>query len=80
MHDEYYVVYINVAETRDVAAALRGVDQAWLRHRFDAIDDPDYAGARDDADFEYTWSNFVDVRAFYQRATTAGRAVIFTAT
>jgi hypothetical protein len=73
-------VYISAAETRDVAAALRGVDRTWLRRRFDAIDDPDYRGPSDDADFDYTWENFNDVRAFYERAAAAGRAVLFTAT
>ena len=80
LHDEYYVVYITAAEARDVADALQAVDRTWLRHRFDALDDPDYRGARDDDDFDYTWDGFVDVRAFYQRAAAAGRAVIFTAT
>ncbi|MEV6492765.1 DUF1877 family protein [Actinoplanes sp. NPDC051633] len=79
LHDEYYVVYVSAAETRDVAAALLAVDPGWLRRRFDAINDPDCAGAQDDTDFEYTWTNFVDVRAFYQRAAAARRAVIFTA-
>jgi hypothetical protein len=80
LHDDYYVVYVSAAEVRDVAGTLRGVDRIWLRRRFDTIDDPDYRGAHDDADFEYTWDGFVGVRAFYDRAATAGRAVIFTAT
>ncbi|MET7401932.1 YfbM family protein [Dactylosporangium sp. NPDC005572] len=79
LHDELCAVYVTAAEVRDVAAALREVDGAWLRARFDAIDDPDYRGALDDGDFEYTWSNFEDVRRFYANASTAGRAVIFTA-
>lgn len=79
LHDEYLVVYVSAAQTGDVAAALLGVDRDWLRRRFDAINDPDYAGAHDDTDFEYTWTNFIGVRAFYQRAAAAGRAVIFTA-
>jgi len=79
MHDDYYVVYVSATETRDVANALLGVDRSWLRRRFDSIDDPDYRGDRDDADFEYTWDGFADVRAFYERAAAAGRAVIFTA-
>lgn len=80
LHEDYYVVYVSAAEVRDVARALRGVDRTWLRRRFDAIDDPHYRGTRDDLGFEYTWNNFVDVRAFYDRAAEAGRAVIFTAT
>jgi Domain of unknown function (DUF1877) len=80
LHDEYYVVYVSVAETRDVAAALHRVDRDRLRRRFDAISDPEYRGAHDDTDFEYTWTSFVDVLGFYERAAAAGRAVIFTAT
>ncbi|MCZ7423679.1 MULTISPECIES: DUF1877 family protein [unclassified Micromonospora] len=80
LHEEYVVVYLTVDEARDVAAALQSVDRRELRQRFDAIDDPDYRGALDDADFDYTWDNLVEVRAFYQRAAAAGRAVVFTAT
>ncbi|MEV4715176.1 YfbM family protein [Micromonospora sp. NPDC049374] len=79
LHEEYVVVYLTVDEARDVAAALQSVDRRELRQRFDAIDDPDYRGALDDADFDYTWDNFVEVRAFYQRAAAAGRSVVFTA-
>lgn len=80
LHEGYHVVYLGADAVRDVAGALRPIDRAWLRERFDAIDDPDYAGAGDDDDFEYTWASFVDVRAFYDRAAAAGQAVIFTAT
>ncbi|GAA4604691.1 hypothetical protein BJY16_005105 [Actinoplanes octamycinicus] len=80
LHDDYYVVHLTAAETRDVAAALQSVDQTWLRSRFEAIDLTDYDGAHDDEDFTYTWDGFVDVRDFYQRAAAAGRAVLFTAT
>src|SRR5262245_53494819 len=55
LHDEYYVVYVTAAEVGDVAARLQAVDRTWLRRRFDAIDDPDYRGPRDDTDFESTW-------------------------
>ncbi|WP_433061818.1 YfbM family protein [Dactylosporangium sp. CS-033363] len=80
LHDDSYVVHVTAAEAGDVAKALHGVDRAWFRARFDAIDDPEYRGALDDGDFEYTWGNFEDVRAFYDRAAEAGRAVLFTAT
>ncbi|MFV2103648.1 YfbM family protein [Micromonospora sp. LOL_024] len=80
LDDDCYVVYVSAAEVHDVAEALRAVDRTWLRRRFDAIDHRDYDGAQDDEDFEYTWRNFVAVQAFYDRAATAERAVIFTAT
>lgn len=80
LHDEYYAVYVTAGEVRDIAAALQGIDRAWLQPRFAAIDDPDYRGARDDDDFDYTWTNFVDVQKFYQQAADGGSAVLFTAT
>ena len=78
--DDYYVVLVAAAEARDVANALKRVNRAWLRHRFDTINDPDYRGARDNADFLYTWDALVNVATFYQRAASTGRAVLFTAT
>ncbi|WP_164842682.1 YfbM family protein [Actinoplanes solisilvae] len=80
LHDDYYVVHITAAEVVEVSNALRPITQGWLRERFDAIADPDYDGALDDEDFGYTWTNFVDVRVFFEEAVAAGRAVIFTAT
>ncbi|MFB9183471.1 YfbM family protein [Dactylosporangium sucinum] len=80
MHEDFYVVYVTADEARDVAAALQEIDHGWFRQRFDAIDDPEYRGALDEADFEYTWANFDDVRRFYTNAAAAGRAVLFTAT
>ncbi|MEO3929151.1 DUF1877 family protein [Micromonosporaceae bacterium B7E4] len=80
LHDEYHVVYVSAPEVRNVADALKRVHRTWFRGRFDAIDDPEYDGRHDDTDFDYTWDNFVDVRAFYDRAAAAGRAVVFTAT
>ena len=42
LHDDYHVGYVNAAEVREVANALRDVDRTWLRRRLDAIDDPNY--------------------------------------
>jgi hypothetical protein len=72
LHDDIYFVYVSADEVRDVAGALGELDEAWLRQRFETLEDEDH--------WDYTWSNFVDVQAFYDRAAKAGRAVIFTAT
>jgi hypothetical protein len=76
MHDDYHVCYVSADEVREVAAALHQVDEARLRRGFESIGD-DYRGP---LEFDYTWSNFVDVRSFFDRAAEAKRAVIFTAT
>jgi hypothetical protein len=80
LSQDYYVVYVSAPQVREVAAALHDVDRTWLRRRFGAIDGSDYDGALDDEDFTYTWDNFVDVQAFFDRAAAEGRAVLFTAT
>lgn len=64
LHDDYYVVYVSPDQVRDVANAIRGVEREWLRRRFDAINDPDYSGAHDDQDFEYTWKTSSMFRLF----------------
>jgi hypothetical protein len=79
MHDDYHVCYVSADEVREVAAALHQVDEARLRRGFEAMAD-DYDGPRDADDADYTWSNFADVRSFFDRAAEAKRAVIFTAT
>ncbi|GIE28255.1 hypothetical protein Ait01nite_013000 [Actinoplanes italicus] len=57
---------------------MLGVHFAITREQERALLAADEAG--DDTDFEYTWANFVDLRDFFQRAATAGRSVLFTAT
>jgi hypothetical protein len=76
--DDYFVSCLAPEQVKDVAVALEPLDEAWLRERFFALDTEDYDGARDDEDFGYTWSNFVDIRDFFTRAAGAGRSVIFT--
>ncbi|MFD0850994.1 YfbM family protein [Actinomadura adrarensis] len=79
MHDEIYVVHVTATEVQDVAEALQPITKTWIRTRYNAIDDPDYS-PHNEKDFEYTWANFTDMQAFYERAAKAQRAVIFTAT
>ncbi|GGN90894.1 hypothetical protein GCM10010112_76720 [Actinoplanes lobatus] len=76
MHDEYYVIYVDAGQVRDVAGALRDIDRAGLRQRFDTLLP---VGERD-YDFDLLWTDYVEVVNFYQRAAAAGRAVLFTAT
>jgi Domain of unknown function (DUF1877) len=50
-----------------------------MRSKYDAIDPADYGLPLSEEDFEYTWSNFVDLRAFFQKAAKHNRAVVFSA-
>jgi hypothetical protein len=76
--EEYVVVHVRPHEVAEMAAALETVSEAWLREQYDRIDPSDYQGSLDGEDFAYTWYWFLQVRDFYRRAATAGRAVIFT--
>ena len=49
-----------------------------MRCRYDAIDVDEYDGHLSDDDFEYTWSWFVPLREFFNKAAAHGRAMIFT--
>ncbi|HEX6682626.1 MAG TPA: DUF1877 family protein [Candidatus Limnocylindrales bacterium] len=49
-----------------------------LRAGYDAIDREDYDGPFGDDDFDYTWTNFADLVAFFQKAARDGKHVIFT--
>ncbi|MEV8093087.1 DUF1877 family protein [Kitasatospora sp. NPDC085879] len=76
--DAYVAVLTTPEEVADIAAALAGLDEAWLRERFFALDPEDYDGARDEDDFAYTRYWFGELCAFYARAAADGRAAVFT--
>lgn len=76
--EDYIVAHLRADEVAQVAAALKNVDQVWMRGRYDRIDAVDYQGVLGDEDFEYTWYWFTQVRDFYVAAAAAGRAVVFT--
>ncbi|MGW4032611.1 DUF1877 family protein [Streptomyces sp. NPDC004838] len=81
---DYIVTLVDPAQTREVAAALAALREAWLRERFfgpglEPAARDDHRGSGGEPDFPYTWERFLDVRAFYARAAEAGRAVLFTA-
>lgn len=60
-----------------VATALADVTEPWLRKRYFAIDAEQYGVPVNDEDFEYTWSSFQGLPAFFARAAAAKRAVLF---
>ena len=75
--DDYLMSYLEPEEVKAVAAAIKDIDQVELRRRYDAIDTESY-GELSDSDFEYTWSWFPQLRAFFQRAAAANRHMLFT--
>jgi hypothetical protein len=73
---DYIVNLLYPREVKEVAAAIKDIDQNELRRRYDAIETDSYGSLSDD-DFEYTWSWFPHLRDFFQKAAKANRAVVF---
>ena len=76
--EDYIISYISPEEVVACAAAIKDIDKIWMRDKYGAIDDADYVGVLSDEDFEYTWSNFGELKAFYQKAAEHNRSVVFT--
>lgn len=76
--DDYIVSLLAPHQVRDVAESLALVDRDRLLTGYRSIDVDDYGGDIGDQDFEYTWTNFTKVAAFFRRAANAGRHVVFT--
>jgi hypothetical protein len=76
--DDYIMNFLSPEEVKQVAAAIKDIDRAELRRRYDAIDTETYQGKLSDSDFEYTWSWFPHLRDFYRKAAAANRSMLFT--
>ena len=75
--DDYIMNFLEQEEVKEVATAIKGIDRAELRRRYDDIDTETY-GELSDSDFEYTWGWFSHLREFFQKAAAANRAMLFT--
>ncbi len=77
--DDYIMVLKTPWEVKQIAEALRGVQEDGFRKNYFQIDPEDYYFSVTEEDFEYTWSWFQSMREFYYRAAESGRFVLFTA-
>jgi len=75
--DDYTACLTSAAQVRKVSKALAGIDEAWMRKRYQALSKTDYGECSAD-DFDYTWENMQGLRTFLAKAAKAGRAVLFT--
>jgi hypothetical protein len=73
-----HISLVNPDEVREVADAIRWIDEEWMRDRYFALDPRQYDGDISELDFEYTWGWFVRLRAFFEKAAAAERWVSFT--
>jgi hypothetical protein len=76
--DNYMVNLLEPDEVKEVAAAIRVIDEPSLRRSYLAIDPDDYDSALSEEDFGYTWGNFQDLREFFEKSSSNDRAVVFT--
>jgi hypothetical protein len=78
--DHHTVALVRPEQVPGVAAALAEIDRAGMQERFFGIDREFVTDCPiDDAEFEYTWSNFAGLPELYRRAAAEGRAVLFVA-
>jgi hypothetical protein len=76
---DWIVNLLDPNEVREAAAAIRGIDRSELRQRYEGMDAASYQFEKSEEDFEYVWSWFRHLQAFFQRAEDAGRWVVFAA-
>jgi len=76
--DDYTACLVEPAQVRELVPALAQVTKEWMTERYETLGSTDYAGPIGAEDFNYTWDNFEGLRAFFEKAAGAGRAVLFT--
>jgi hypothetical protein len=77
--DDYIMSLKTPLQVRDIAAALRELNEDQFRERFLAIDPDDYGFPLTAEEFQGTLPWFQSVRELYRRAAEAGRYILFTA-
>ena len=83
-HADWIVSYLTADQVKQVAAAIAGIDQLEFRRRYFAlkkkflwVDRTDYDVPIGEEDFEYSWSNFEEMRVFFSKVAAAHRAIVF---
>jgi hypothetical protein len=75
---DYTACLVTPAQVAKVSAALAKVKKPWLRERYFKLNPKKTHYPITEEDFEYTWSSFEDLPAFFARAAKAKRSVLFT--
>ncbi|MGE3675214.1 MAG: DUF1877 family protein [Polyangiaceae bacterium] len=76
--DDYIICLALADEVAAADAAIRDLDEAWFRHRYETVCPRDYAPEYGEQDRDYTWSYFKAVRELFLKAAQRGQAVVFT--
>jgi hypothetical protein len=76
--DDYIVSFLAPEQVVDVAVALQGVNESWLRAKYFGMNETEYGAPLTDEDYDYIRDWFTGLPDFFRKAADAGRAVIFT--
>lgn len=76
--DDYTACLITPKQAGETSEALDRVTKAWFRRRYEGLSSTEYRRYMSQEDLEYTWENFKGLRAFFRRAVSAGRSILFT--
>lgn len=76
--DDYIMSWKSPQQVREIAEALKRVNETDFRASYRRIDPDDYGIELSDEDEGYTWEWFTGLVDLYQRAADEGRSVLFT--
>jgi len=78
---DWIVSYLTAKEVKQVADAIAQIDEPQFRRRYFGLkrkflwfDWTEYEGPIGEEDFQYSWSNFEEMRLFFSKAAVAQRA------
>src|SRR5258708_6745932 len=77
---DHILVLKTPQQVRDIAATMIGIQKGHLQQGYSLITAENCDWERSENDWEYTWSWFFQLPAFFERAANAGRYVVFSAT
>ena len=77
--EDWIVNFLDPDEVREVATYISGIGEGELRRGYESIDQGKYIFLKGEEDFQHTCRLFTKLQGFYQRASDAGRWVVFVA-
>lgn len=81
---DWIISYLTADEVKQVADAIIRIDEPEFRRRYFGLkkkflwfDRTQYEGPIGEEDFQYSWSNFEEMRLFFSKVAAAHRAIVF---
>ena len=76
--DDYIISLKTPEQVKAIAQSLETISIEFFKQKYFEIDSEEYGFLVNEEDFEYTWSWFIKLKPFFQKASLDGRCVIFT--